>query len=169
MRDTLMRPRIRAAALIVRDSHILLVGHYDTERQLQWWVPPGGGMEPTDRDTLECVRREVREETGCELISEPHLVYIREFHDVRENYHHLELFFTAAIEEGRLHQDHDPGDGPSYLQILEARWVHRKELDDLKVYPEILYQDRFWQAAAEGFPTMEYLGCEAESPGVTPT
>lgn len=157
-----MQHRIRAAAIIVRDEHILLVGHHDHERDEQWWVPPGGGMEPTDSDSIDCVRREVQEETGCKLATAPRLVFVREFHDVREGFHHIELFYHADIVDGRLHQDADPGDGPEYIELIGARWFNRTELPSLTVYPEVIQEDSFWQAANQGFPSICYLGCGRE-------
>lgn len=157
-----MQHRIRAAALCVRDDALLLVGHYDHERRLEWWVPPGGGLEAVDGDTLDCVRREVREETGCALVGDPTLAFVREFHDVREGYHHLELFYAAAIEDGRLHHEADPGDGPAYIELIGARWIRKSDLKNLTVYPEIIREDRFWQLARDGFPTVEYLGSAIE-------
>lgn len=157
-----MQHRIRAAAIIVRDERILLVGHHDHERNEQWWVPPGGGMEKVDRNSLDCVHREVLEETGCQLATEPTLAFVREFHDVREGYHHLELFYSADITDGFLHQDGDPGDGPDYIELIGARWLTKSELKNLTVYPEIIKEERFWQLARAGFPSIEYLGCSSE-------
>ncbi len=58
---------IRYQAAIARDHHVLLVTVYDRTDGLQFWILLGGGCEP-DEDGTTCLRREVCEETGLEVV-----------------------------------------------------------------------------------------------------
>ena len=52
--------------LVVSGGQVLLVEHHDPQRDVTFWMPPGGGSE--DGETLEAAaRREVIEETGVDV------------------------------------------------------------------------------------------------------
>ena len=57
-------PRCQAA--IMRGNHILLIQHREHAGGRAYWLLPGGGMEPGETE-IECVRREMREETNLEV------------------------------------------------------------------------------------------------------
>src|SRR6266487_2246112 len=58
--------RIGLFALIFDDEEQILLGH---RRDIDWWNLPGGGMEAGET-VDEALRREVREETGLEVVLE---------------------------------------------------------------------------------------------------
>jgi 8-oxo-dGTP diphosphatase len=153
-----MKHRIRAAALITKNDSILLVQHVHPVSGEEWWVPPGGGVEPEDASLFDCVRREVFEETGLqvELTS---VVYLREFIDQENQARNLELFVGSNGFSGELTIRHVQGSGPDEHYIRNVRWVRRAEIGDMVVYPEIL-KDGFWTDLAEGFPRTKYLGVQ---------
>lgn len=151
-----MRHRIRAAALIVEDKSILLVQHVHPETGAVWWVPPGGGVEEEDDSIFACARRETFEETGLDVRLD-RIVYIREFRDLETDTFHLELFISSSNHSGELTIRHIQGKGPDEHYIKDVRWVHRDELADMVVYPEILTVT-FWDDLARGFPETRYLG-----------
>ncbi len=54
-----MKHRIRSAVILIQDQKILLVKHVDPSTGVEWWVPPGGGLEDQDDLILE-LRRAAR-------------------------------------------------------------------------------------------------------------
>ncbi len=151
-----VRHRIRAAALMVEGDRILLVQHVHPETGEIWWVPPGGGLEAVDGSVFNCARRETFEETGLSVQLE-RIVYIREFLDQENQTHHLELFISSSGHSGELTIQNVQGTGPDEHYIKDVRWVGKKELANLIVYPGIL-KDDFWRDFEQGFPKMKYLG-----------
>jgi ADP-ribose pyrophosphatase YjhB (NUDIX family) len=60
-------PRItRYQAAILRGKEILLIKHREHTDGRSYWVLPGGGIEAGETE-IECVRREVREETNLKV------------------------------------------------------------------------------------------------------
>ena len=57
-----IRDAVRAA-VVAPDGRILML-HYANEYD-EWWIPPGGGVDPGESDE-EALRRELREELGFE-------------------------------------------------------------------------------------------------------
>jgi ADP-ribose pyrophosphatase YjhB (NUDIX family) len=51
---------------VIFDQERVLLAH---RRDIDWWNLPGGGMEP-DETVEEAMRREVREETGLDVVVE---------------------------------------------------------------------------------------------------
>jgi len=151
-----MRPRIRAAALICSKGRILLVQGEDDINGVHF-SPPGGGLEETDTSILDCVHREVFEETGLTLGTlQP--VYRREFHELRSDTLNLEMYFLANEFHGQPTTANLKGKGDQdYIKGL--RWFNRKELAGVKFFPRIL-KDEFWVHFENGFPGVQYLGRE---------
>ena len=149
--------RIRAAALITKGDSILLVHHEQDGRD--WWVPPGGGLEG-DETLVDCVRREVAEETNL-APAVGDLVYIRQFVERRTNTHHLELFFHVPEVSGELAAEVVDGADPHQHQILEVRYVSRADLHSITVVP-VQLRDLFWDDLAAGFPETRFFGVTFE-------
>ena len=61
-----MSIRIRCQGAILRDHHILLIQHREHVTGRSYWLLPGGGQEAGE-DEIQCVRREMQEETGLEV------------------------------------------------------------------------------------------------------
>lgn len=151
-----MRHRVRAAALIVENDSILLVQHVHPDSGEVWWVPPGGGVETADVSVFDCARRETFEETGLDVVLD-RIVYIREFADNDTDTYHLELFISSSSFSGELTIRHIQGNGPDEHYIKDVQWIHKDDLADMVVYPEII-KDQFWDDLALGFPETRYLG-----------
>lgn len=65
---------IGVCAQIINDKReVLLVQRSTSDWCAGVWEMPGGGKE-NDEDITDCLRREVQEETGLEIISEPKLI-----------------------------------------------------------------------------------------------
>ena len=60
---------VRYQGAIIRDDCILLIKHKRHATGREYWVIPGGGREDGETE-LECVRREVLEETHLQVIVE---------------------------------------------------------------------------------------------------
>lgn len=56
----------RYQAAILRDEDILLIKHQEHSNGRAYWLLPGGGMEAGETE-IQCVQREVREETNLEV------------------------------------------------------------------------------------------------------
>lgn len=153
-----MRHRIRAAALITQGDSILLVQHVHPQTGVEWWVPPGGGLEPTDPSVFDCARRETFEETGLS-VDLSRIVYVREFHDQEHGTRNLELFLSCDSFSGNLTTSNIHGNGPDEQYIRSVRWIPKNELQDIVVYPEIL-KSEFWNDLTNGFPETKYLGTQ---------
>jgi ADP-ribose pyrophosphatase YjhB (NUDIX family) len=152
-----MKHRIRAAAVVEKNGKLLLVEHQD-DRGNRWWIPPGGGLEDEDESILDCVRREVYEETGHH-VQVGKLLYIREFIDRSNDTRHLELFYGAQLigdGEGEF-----PVSAPTLFDhmILSVGWLGKNEMKGIAVFPDIL-KDGYWD-----FKDTEpiYLGVSIES------
>ena len=150
---TLMKHRIRAAAIVVEGDSMLLVQHQQDDRT--WWVPPGGRVEGGE-SLIECARRETLEETGI-LVDLGKIVYVREL--VEPDYHHCEIFFLATSHSGHVVTGQNPGVGVDSTAhtILEARFVSRREMRELTIAPSEI-KTTFWDDLAAGFQETQYLG-----------
>jgi 8-oxo-dGTP pyrophosphatase MutT (NUDIX family) len=155
-----MRNRIRAAALIHNDNRLLLVRHVHPVTCFDWWVPPGGGLEPGDRSIFHCAAREVLEETGL-TVELSRVVYLGEYLDRENQAHNIELFLLATAFQGGLTIRGIQGNGPDEHFIQDVRWIGRDELQSLVVFPTIL-KDVFWADLESGFPETRYLGVHGD-------
>ncbi|MBN2616827.1 MAG: NUDIX hydrolase [Spirochaetales bacterium] len=88
----------------------------------EWWVPPGGGVEDTDNSILDCVTREVFEETGTKVKVNNKPLFIREFADKENNTLNLELFIGATFINGELTIENIYGKGIDVHYIKEVKW-----------------------------------------------
>jgi 8-oxo-dGTP diphosphatase len=60
---------VRYQGAIVHEHRLLLIQHREHASGRTTWLPPGGGQEPEESEE-ECVRREMREETGLDVAVE---------------------------------------------------------------------------------------------------
>jgi 8-oxo-dGTP diphosphatase len=143
-----MQQRIRASALVVRDGGLLLVRHVVDHRE--WWCPPGGGVDG-DEPLPTAAERELFEETG--VIARPErIVYLLDFIIPEPAVRNLEVYVVMGESTG---EPHVPEHESRFLK--EARFVTRKQMVNLTVYPEALRQT-FWDDCLAGFSETRYLG-----------
>ena len=154
-----MKHRIRAAGLVFRDDAILLIRHRAVGGD--YWVPPGGGLEPEDRQTRDTVIREVHEESGLTVRSVGPLVYVREFRETSANTFHFEQFYWVSDWSGELHLGNLQGLGGDEHLIEEARFVPRVALENLNVYPREL-RDDVWDRIQQNPLQPKHLGTQEE-------
>ncbi|HSC88127.1 MAG TPA: NUDIX hydrolase [Polyangiaceae bacterium] len=170
-----MTVRVRAAGILVEDGRILLVREGTMPSGEPYFIPPGGGLEPSDHSLHECVIREVWEETGLHVdVGEP--IYIKEFFEPVTATHHVEVFFlvtqraASAADTADAANAVDTADAASAAHTPSAKgqasarapdrpfaWYRPEELAGLVVFPPDL-AGSFWQERADGTLRCRYLG-----------
>lgn len=56
----------RCQAVILQHQRLLVARQFNDQRQEEYWLLPGGGLEEGEQPE-DCIRREVREETGLDV------------------------------------------------------------------------------------------------------
>ena len=114
-------PRLRVAALVIRDERVLLVRHVkDGETR---WLLPGGGVDRGET-LADALRRELREETGLQVAPGP-LVSFEEAVSPDGARHVVQLVFRAEILSGEARATGDDA------RVAEAVFVPVAELPAL--------------------------------------
>lgn len=126
--------RIAARAIIVRDGAVLLVNAFPGSTEL-WCAPGGGGV--AGEGLTETLVREVLEETGL-TITPGDLAGIYEFHNPKDGFHQVDVFFHAIQSGGMPMQWTDP-EGI----VIERRWATAAELASLNHKPDHLAKMAF--------------------------
>ena len=139
-------PRIRVAAIIVRNNRVLLVKHSKEGRS--YWMLPGGGVNrgETLKDAL---KRELNEEC-CIDIEVGLLVLSSDAIAPDGSRHIVNLFFQADHVDGtpRLGDD---------KRVTEVAWRDVADLPSIALYPD--FGAALQKMIAEGFPNhADYLG-----------
>jgi 8-oxo-dGTP diphosphatase len=146
---------IRVGAVVARDRSLLLVRHQKPGRD-QYWVLPGGRLEPGET-IPECAEREVSEETGLSARFSG-LLYLSEF--LREGRHTVDVtvrMFPEGDAEAALGSDPEvaPGSEPT---LKELRWVGADELREIELLPAPI-KARLLEDVPGGWPPSKiYLG-----------
>jgi 8-oxo-dGTP pyrophosphatase MutT (NUDIX family) len=150
-----VKHRIRSAAIVIDNNKILLVKHKHPESGIEFWVPPGGGLEDSE-SIYDCAIRETYEETGLKVIL-GEIRYLREFIDPEYGEHHFEIFIQAKSFVGELtisNVNPDDRDGP---YIKEVKFLSKVDISGLIVYPEVL-KNEFWEELHSGKLQTRYVG-----------
>jgi len=145
-----MKHRIGAGGLVVRDGRLLLVRHFEPGK-LDFWVPPGGGVEGSE-GALRGAEREVFEETGLKVRAE-RLAYIQEL--AAADYY-LCKFWVVCVDDGAPLSlaNRMPDERTS---LVEAKFFSWAELQQVEAVPFLL-EDSFWEDLRHGFPVLRHLG-----------
>ena len=109
---------------MVRDHHILLIHTRDDVGGATFWVLPGGGDENGETGE-QCVCREVREETGLDVIVDR--VLLDEDLEPNTLYRRVRTYLCLAPDG-----DPVPGHEPEVefvATILEASWFDLRSLE----------------------------------------
>ncbi|WHH57118.1 NUDIX hydrolase [Petroclostridium sp. X23] len=152
-----MKFRVRAAAIILNDNkELLMVHHRHPKTGEEWLTLPGGGLEGSESAT-EAIIREVKEECRIDCTPEK-LVYVREFLDFESQVHHVELFFTAHVENFEIQKGIDPEFEEQFIINVEFLSQNKIKEVETAVFPEVL-RDTFWVDLQNGFSAhTTYLG-----------
>lgn len=111
----------RYQAAIMRGSQILLIRHENHHGARTYWLLPGGGREGGESEE-ECVRREMREETGLEVRVER---LLEEHDSTHPNlvYAHYKTYLCTPVS-GEAQPGYEPElEASSIYKIAEVRWV----------------------------------------------
>ena len=111
--------RVRVCGVCIEAGKILLLNHIGVRENLDFWCPPGGGVEEGETAT-EALKREFLEETGYE-IAVGTLLKTREF--VQPPLHAIELYFSVKILSGKLIKGHDPEMNANEQLIKDVSWL----------------------------------------------
>lgn len=126
--------RVRAGALIIQDTSILLI-EFNDENGLHFNLP-AGGTEPGET-VKEAVKREAKEEASIEVEVGP-LAFVYEYapHLNNNKYgdtHSLALMFDCSIKEGcKPRMPANPDSNQTGI-----KWIPLTELDKVILYPNI--------------------------------
>ncbi|MBO6674489.1 MAG: NUDIX hydrolase [Rhizobiales bacterium] len=134
-------PRLAARALIVENERLLMVNAYPGGTS-DLWCAPGGGVEK-HQSIPDNLKREVFEETGL-TIDVGGLAGINEFHDPDSGFHQVDLFFRAAILDGKI----DPAWRDPDNVVSERRFMSRLELNQSRHKPDRLADFAFGRDSA---------------------
>ena len=135
-----MEIKVRATAALIEDGSILLVEQRVTESLDRGWSLPGGRLEPGE--TLEaCVIREVKEETGVDVVMD-RLLYLCD--RLQDDRHIVHVTFAVKRVGGRLRLGVEPE--PGAHPIKSVRMV------PLALLGACGFSDRFRELAMTGFP-----------------
>lgn len=96
--------RVRVCGICIEEEKILLVHHRSLGKNGSLWAPPGGGMH-FGEDAKSALKREFKEETGCNIDVEEFL-FVHEY--LEPPLHGIELFFKVKIVSGTLTLGSDP-------------------------------------------------------------
>ncbi len=133
------RPRVRVAAICVRDDALLLVRHVKDGKT--YWLLPGGGVDYGET-LVEALRREVMEETNLDIAPRD-AVIITDSIRPDGGRHILNVCFTADVQGGALERGDDE-------RLAEVRFLPVAEIGDLALYPDL--RDVLIRGIREGFP-----------------
>lgn len=120
--------RLRAAACILDGDRLLLVVHEKKGRR--YHLLPGGGVEMGET-IAQAVEREVREETGLEVVCGPLVLLCEAIGDDDDGLRHVvQVVHAARVVRGTLR----PGcDG----RLVDCAWVALDDLPGLTLHPPI--------------------------------
>ena len=108
--------------MMTRDQRVLLMRVQEPVSGNEFWVTPGGGLEPGESD-VDALRREVSEETGANEISPGQLVWTRQCDFTWDNrdYSQKEYFYQVQTDRFEPVMDGNPAPGEASA-FREFRW-----------------------------------------------
>lgn len=128
--------RVRCMAIIEHEGKILLINHSGLNSKNCFWMPPGGGVEPYE-SIIECIEREVYEETGLEVLGNT-FMYLHEHVD--KSLHAVEIIFKSKVENHNARLGYDPELADDKQLMNKLRWVSYEEIlemNDQVIHPII--------------------------------
>lgn len=128
---------IRYQAAIMRGVEILLIRHREHADGRSYWVLPGGGIEAGETE-IECVRREVREETNLEVNVEALLLDEPPFFDNGAPYRQFKTYLCSPLTDKAAPGYEPELDASAIYAIVEVAWF---SLADESTWNDIIAND----------------------------
>lgn len=146
--------RTAARALIVRDGQVLVTINVDAVGE--WYMLPGGGQRHGE-DLASAVRRECREEIGCD-VRVGRLRFVRdyigknhEFADEDADQHQVEFIFECELMPGQEPNPRAAADS----QQTGVKWLPLTALASHRFYPRALIP---YLVSSDAADAVVYLG-----------
>ena len=123
--------RIAAGAIIIKDNKILLVRYHDNSGTTLLAAP--GGAVKNEEGLSQAAVREVKEETGIEIVPDK-ILCVEDMYS--RKYRMVKFWFLCQLVGGRLERTQ----GAIAETIIEAKWYAKEELKNEVVYPRIIME-----------------------------
>jgi 8-oxo-dGTP diphosphatase len=123
--------RISAGAIIIHNNKILLA-RYNNSSGKTYLVCPGGGVN-NEEGLSQAVVREVKEETGIEIVPDK-IVCVEDLYS--RKYRMVKIWFLCRMVGGQLERTQ----GAIAETIIEAKWYAKEDLKNEVVYPRIIME-----------------------------
>jgi len=108
----------RFQGAVVQEDSILLVRHLAKQTGNRYWVIPGGGIEPGESE-IECVAREIQEETGLDVRVERLLLDCR---NPRGRFYRRHKTYLCTRVGGDASPGFEPEEEASNFEITDVGW-----------------------------------------------
>ncbi len=120
-------PIVGVGGVVIRDNFVLLIRRGREPLKGEWSIP--GGMLELGESLKDGIKREILEETGLKVRPlEPIAVLDRiQENGGRVQFHYVIIDYVCRPAGGRLKAGSD---------VLDARWVDRRNLLDYKITPK---------------------------------
>ncbi len=125
--------QVAARALVVKESKLLLVSN-DGEL----WYTPGGRLNANET-LLECVVREVKEETGINVKANE-VVSVYDFFDKEDGVHKVEVYFSTQIKSNVIPENWQDKDGP----VKFVKFFSQQDLKNMNNIAPAFLKDAAW-------------------------
>jgi 8-oxo-dGTP pyrophosphatase MutT (NUDIX family) len=114
----------RYQGAIIHHQHILLIRHREHASGRDYWLVPGGGIEPGETEE-GCVIREIKEETHLDVKVERLL--LEEYWEEDRVYQGAKTFLCTPLS-GKAKPGYEPEpEAASLYAIVEVRWVDMRD------------------------------------------
>ncbi len=126
--------RVRVNGLLVEEDALLMVQLLSPVAEELIWMPPGGGVNFGEVLT-DALKREMREETGIEVVPGP-LWYLHEV--ITDEVHAVEFYYLCRRLGGMMQKGTDP-EYPRHDQIIrDVAFLPFLDLDRADIHPAYL-------------------------------
>ena len=123
------RPVLGVGVVVWRDDRVLLIRRGHAPRKGEWGLP--GGMQHLGETIMETAVREVREETGLDIVPLGIVTALDAI--TRDASHKIEYHYTII----EVFAESTEGEATPRDDAEDARWVTLEEIETLCAWPEI--------------------------------